>query len=156
MSARGWKGRRHHAWRRLGRRGTALLFLCFIDLIFAYGYLWPGPRDTWSPSMEFVATVAPLPVWALLWGAVGLVCLQQAFRDNDKVGFGCAVMIKVLWALLHLLGTLVGDLDRGHLYIAVWMAGAGWVWIISTWPEPAWPNDPPPVVPTTPSDPSGV
>lgn len=156
MISRRWKCHRHQLWRRVGRRGTALMFLCFIDLIFAYGYLWPGPREVWSPSMEFLATVAPLPVWAVLWGVVGVICLQQAFRINDKIGFGCAVMVKVLWALLHILGAITGDLQRGHLYIAVWMAAAGWVWTISTWPEAVWPNTQPSVVPHRPDDPSEV
>jgi hypothetical protein len=141
-------------WRRVGRRGATLILLGLIDLTFAYSYLNPGPPQYRSPATLFLQTVAPLWFWALLWAGVGVIVLQQAFQDNDKVGYSSAVVLKVLWALLHTGGTLFADLHRGYVVAMLWLVLSGWVYIISTWPEPTWPEPPPPpVVPRPDSDP---
>jgi hypothetical protein len=135
-------------WRRLGRRGSTLVLIALIDLTFGWYYLSTGPGDVRSAATLFLASVAPLWFWAALWAGVGVVCLQQAFGASDKIGFGCAVLLKVLWALLHLGGTLAGDLSRGYLNTVLWLVAAGWVYIISTWPEATRPEPPgPPVAP---------
>jgi hypothetical protein len=95
--------------RRLGLRGAFLGAIATLDLIWAWSML---DRDTAQPlfsAATFQVIIAygaklhhahPLLPWALLLGTVGLLCLWQAFVDDDRAAFAAAIGIKVLWALL--------------------------------------------------------
>jgi hypothetical protein len=95
--------------RRLGLRGAFLGAIGTLDLIWAWSLL---DRDTAQPlfgAASFQVIIAygakldharPLLPWALLLGTVGLLCLWQAFVDDDRAAFAAAIGIKVLWALL--------------------------------------------------------
>lgn len=121
---------------RIGRRGAALLFFAFLDLVYCWSLLTPSAAARDSPSLRFIAGIAPLWVWAGLWGAVGLVCLCCAFLRRDQVGFTAAIAIKVMWGLLLVGAQAVGGVDRGYVSAAVWLALALLVGLISGWPEP--------------------
>ncbi len=118
---------------RVGRRGTALLFFAFLDLIYAFNLFRPPPGLT--AVIAFNASVAPLWFWGCLWSASGLLCLYFAFRRRDEIGFAAAVLIKTLWGLLAV-GSAFGGVDRWWVSAAIWLSAAGWIAIISTWPEP--------------------
>jgi hypothetical protein len=122
--------------RRIGRRGAALLFFAFLDFVFAWSLIAPAKGVPRSGSMAYAAHIMPLPAWAALWALVGVVCLVQAFRAHDRAAFALAMGIKTLWGCTMLLGWLVAGLPRGYVSAAVWLAMAGWVFVISTWPEP--------------------
>jgi hypothetical protein len=78
----------------------------------------------------------PLGVWAAMWGAVGLLCLAQAFMSSDRVAFAAAMLIKVVWGVVQLIGWFMADLPRGYVSAAVWLALAAFVHVIAGWPEP--------------------
>lgn len=122
--------------RRVGFRGSALLFFALLDLVYGLSLLAPSRAARRSDTLRFVADIAPLWVWAALWGGVGLVCLWQAFRRHDRAAFTAAMGVKVLWGLVMLGGWLFVDLDRGYVSAAVWLAMAAFVGIIAAWPEP--------------------
>lgn len=121
---------------RVGRRGSGLLFFAVLDLIFAYSLLYPDKVTRHGPSFVFYRSLAPMWVWAAVWAAVGLVCLWYAFTRCDQLGFTAAISLKVGWGLLHLGGWLIGDLERGYVAAAIWLAFAAWVWIVAGWAEP--------------------
>lgn len=123
--------------RRIGRRGASLLFFAFLDVAYAGSLAIPPKGPAMSPTLQFVASLAPLPAWATLWGAVGIVCLIGAFKRRDRIAFGAAMALKVLWGLTYAGGWLLANLDRAWVGAALWLALSGWVYIISTWPEPA-------------------
>ena len=122
--------------RRVGHRGSALLFFAVLDLVYCCSLLFPSPRERRSPLLAFLAEILPLWVWALAWGLVGLLCLWKSFRPRDAAAFAAAIGIKVLWALVSLAAWLVGDIERGYISAVVWLAFAGFVGIIASWPEP--------------------
>ncbi|WP_346536934.1 hypothetical protein [Micromonospora sp. DPT] len=122
--------------RRVGHRGSALLFFAVLDLVYCYSLLSPSKQARDSDTLKFLAAVLPLWVWAVAWGAVGVVCLRQAFRRRDRVAFAAAIGIKMAWGLVSLGGWLVGGVDRGYVSAAVWLVFAGFVGIIASWPEP--------------------
>lgn len=122
--------------RRVGNRGSALLFFAVLDLVYCYSLLFPPPRSEWSRSLVFLAGILPLWVWGLTWGAVGVLCACRAFRRRDAAAFAAAIGIKVLWAIAAAAAWLVGGVERGYVNAAVWLAFAGFVWIIAGWPEP--------------------
>lgn len=121
--------------RRVGRRGSALLFFSLLDLCYGLSLLKPAAELRRSPSQTFMSQIMPLPAWALLWLAVGVICLAGAFAHRDRWAFTAAMGLKTLWGTTYLLGWLVFGVDRAWVASVIWIAMAGWVFIISTWPE---------------------
>lgn len=121
---------------RVGHRGSALMFFAALDLVYCASLLDPPMAERRSAALTWLASVLPLWVWGTAWGVVGVVCLWHAFRRRDQVAFAAAIGIKVMWALVSLAGWLVGGVNRGYVSATVWLAFAGFVAIIASWPEP--------------------
>lgn len=121
---------------RVGKRGTSLLFFAILDLVISLSLISPDHTTRNSPLYLWLASVAPLWVWAALWALTGLICLAHVFRRQDRWGFTAAITIKVLWGLLSLGGWLLGGVERGYVSAVIWLAMAGWVGVIAGWPEP--------------------
>jgi hypothetical protein len=121
---------------RIGRRGAFLLFLSLLDAVYAYALAFPTPIAISSPTYQFLASTLPLEVWGALWAIVGTLCFVFAFTQQDAPGYAAAMFIKVLWALVFLLGWAFADVERGYLSTAIWGAFAAVLALISTWPEP--------------------
>ncbi|NUP24003.1 MAG: hypothetical protein HOZ81_49710 [Streptomyces sp.] len=118
---------------QVGRRGAALLFFALLDLAYAASLLGAPTNGPY----RFLASMLPLPVWASLWAAVGLLCLTQAFMRTDRAAFTAAALIKVVWGVVQLLGSFIFHLDRGYVSALIWLAFAAFVVVIAGWPEPA-------------------
>lgn len=114
---------------RIGRRGAALLFFALLDLVYCYSLLYP-PHPL-PESYRWPATVMPLPVWALIWALVGLVCLVCAFVDRDSVAFTAAIAIKVGWGGVALFGWIYGPVERGYVSAMIWFAFGAFVYLIA-------------------------
>ncbi len=123
-------------FKRIGRRGAFLLFLSLLDWVYAYGLAFPTPRAISNPTYQFLSSTLPLQVWGALWAIVGTLCFVFAFRQHDAPGYAAAMFIKVLWALVFLLGWAFADVERGYLSTAIWGAFAAVLALIATWPEP--------------------
>ncbi len=121
---------------RVGRRGTSLLFFALLDIVYAVSLAVPPAEVRRTASLLYVGTVAPLWFWALLWAATGLICLAGAFIRHDRWAFTAAMGLKTLWGMVFLMGWLFFGLERGYVSTVVWCAFAGFVYVISTWPEP--------------------
>lgn len=121
---------------RIGRRGSALLFFALLDLVFAASMVAIPPSAASSPTYAFLATLLPLWAWAIPWATVGAVCLVQAFMAEDRLAFVAASGLKVGWGALHLAGWLLGEIPRGYVAAVIWLAFAGFVAVIASWPEP--------------------
>ncbi len=122
--------------RRIGRRGSCLLFFAVLDLFYALSLFQPVAEARRSASVLFIASILPLWAWGTLWLTVGILCIIGAFTRRDRWAFAAAVAIKTLWGGLTLLAWIAGFLERGWLSAVIWLAMAGWVLIISSWPEP--------------------
>ena len=121
---------------RLGRRGCSLLFFGMFDLVYAVSLFAPPESARDTPMLVWVASVAPLWVYAAAWASVGLLCLFYAWRREDSPAWAAAMLIKVGWAILLLAGWLVADLERGFVSVSVWLLLAVFVGVIASWPEP--------------------
>lgn len=125
--------------RRVGYRGAALLFFGQLDLVIGWSLVDPAtaPLLKAAPAYRVLLAAGWLrPVWATAWALVGLVCLVGAvFQRADRWGFAAAIGIKLLWALGLLAAWPLGA-PRGWLNGEVWLTLAGFVGIISAWPEP--------------------
>jgi len=133
-------------WRRLGRqvgrRGDALLFLALLDVGYGLYLFAPPPDQRLSTLLRFIAEIAPLWVFGALWTVVGILCAASAFLRKpgpDRWAFAAAVGIKMLWALISLVGWAVAGLPYGWFSSLFWLVFARFVYRIGTWPEPAEP-----------------
>jgi hypothetical protein len=121
--------------RIIGRRGAFLLFLSLLDLIYGFSLAFPGKAVS-NPIYIYLASIAPIGMWSVLWTAVGIICLVFAFKEKDAIAFTAAMFIKVLWALLFLFGWFFAGVDRGYLSTAIWGSFAAVLALVSTWPDP--------------------
>lgn len=123
-------------WQRLGRRGAALLFFGLLDVAYALNLFFPAPQARRSSSVTFLADVMPLWAWGLLWSIPAVLCLSLAWTRRDQAAFASAIAIKCVWGLTTLFGGLSGAIERAYVSVAIWLALAAFVAIISSWPEP--------------------
>ncbi len=121
--------------RRVGRRGAFLLFLGVLDAFYAFSLFKPAPEVVQSAAVRWVGSMAPLWAWGALWAVVGALCVVYAFKRQDRIGFAAAVLLKVLWGTIYLLGWIFAGLARGYLSTAIWLALALLTYVVSTWPE---------------------
>lgn len=120
---------------RVGRRGAFLLFLSFVDAIYALSLAAPTADARRNPTFMFIAHSAPLWAWAALWGCVSAVCFVGAFLRHDRWAFAAAMFLKVLFGVTLLGAQLVAHIDRAYVGAAVWLVFAAVTYLISTWPE---------------------
>jgi hypothetical protein len=120
---------------RIGRRGASLLFLALLDVVYGAGLAYIQDLGRVAATYRFIADVAPLEVWAAAWFLVAAICLVQAFAIRDQLAFGAAVALKVTWGGVTLLGWLLHNVPRGYVSATIWLAFAGWLFIISGWTE---------------------
>ncbi len=126
---------------RIGARGEVLLFFAALDLIYAFSLLKP-PRPL-TALYAWPQQLLPLPVWAALWAGVGVTLLAYAFvRGDDTPAFVVAVMLKIAWGVVALLGWLSGEFDRGYLTAAIWLGAARLVYRMAGGVPPARRRDP--------------
>jgi hypothetical protein len=123
-------------WRRVGRRGSALLFFAVLDLIYSFSLYHPAPRAAATPAFVFIAGIVPLWAWATLWLVVGLLCLVGAFVREDSFAWAAAMLLKVLWGSVFLTGWWLAGLERGWVSAAIWLCSAALVALLAGWPEP--------------------
>ena len=117
-------------WRRIGRRGTTLLFLALVALLYPIGLAGQPPA-----ARQGYELIAPWQVWAGAWAVTGGLCLAQAFMRRDRVAFTAAVAILLAWGSTALAAWLMGINPRGWLSALVWLALGGLIAVISTWTE---------------------
>lgn len=120
----------------LGRRGLSLLFFGLLDTVYAFSLVNPDSETRRTRFFIWLAEIAPLWGWSLLWFATALACLIFAFLPADRIGFSAAIFLKVLWGLVCLGGWVYGGADRGYVSAAIWLSLAGFVWVLAGWPEP--------------------
>lgn len=119
----------------VGYRGSALLFFGLLDVVYAYSLFFPPADAALTPALIFLASIAPLGVYAMLWLIAAGFCIVNALRVNDWSGFAAAITIKVLWGLLYVMAAVEG-VPRAYVSVTIWLVLAGFVAIISRWPEP--------------------
>ncbi len=120
---------------RIGRRGAFLIFLAMLDLIYGYSLAFPTVAATNSPGLLFLASILSLKLWALLWATIGVICFVFAFKRKDAPGYASAMFLKILWAIIFLLGWLFAGIERGYLSTVIWGTFAGILGLIATWPD---------------------
>jgi hypothetical protein len=117
-------------FQRIGRRGAALLFFSLVDFVYCYALLFPPPGPV-PESYRWPQVLMPLWVWALCWGAVGVICVVGAFMRHDTMAFTAAVALKLAWGTLAVVSQALGVSQRGYVTAVVWFAFAAFVYLIA-------------------------
>jgi hypothetical protein len=115
---------------------VALLFFALLDVVYAIALAAADATTRATPMYRFLETLIPLGAWSVVWGGVGVLCLFQAFVRSDRVAFSAAAALKGGFGLVILAGWIWADVPRGYVTAVIWLAFAGFVQVISTWPEP--------------------
>lgn len=108
-------------YKRLGRRGTALLLLGSSKICFGLGYaLDPGPI---SSGLGLLDRHGGLQVWSSVWIACGVITFGCAWLriGRDWLGFFSALIPPLLWGSVFLWSAVSGDYPRG-ISLAAWYA----------------------------------
>ena len=115
---------------RLGRRGSVLLILGTLDLLYGISLLEQAPV-VFTPGHE---PVIPVTVWAWLWIASAIVCYTGAWRKHDRWHFAFSAAIKMGWAaeFIHLWDLGV---PRAWVSAVIWVALDLILLIVASWPD---------------------
>jgi len=117
----------------LGRRGAALGVLAALDVIMATRLLTVD-----QPYPEFYSWLAGLmPLWvpALVWACAAIVIGSQILGRRDTAAWTAAVVLKEIWAALHILAWLCGGNPDGWTSAALWTALAALAAVIAGWAD---------------------
>lgn len=108
-------------YKRLGRRGTALLLLGSSKICFGLGYA----VDTGSSpaGLGLLARHGGLQAWSYVWIVCGAITFGCAWLriGRDWLGFYTALIPPLLWGSAFLWSAVSGDYPRG-ISLAAWYA----------------------------------
>ncbi|WP_327088528.1 hypothetical protein OIE66_40470 [Nonomuraea sp. NBC_01738] len=121
---------------RIGYRGSVLLFLALWCGGNASRLAWPPPEARGTSTLVYLSTIAPLPVLAVPWALVAILCLVQAFMRADWLAFTALAGLLMIWAVVYLVGGARGVIPQATWAVIIQIVVAGLVVKISRWPEP--------------------
>ncbi|MBJ6633377.1 hypothetical protein [Streptomyces sp. I5] len=124
--------------KRLGRRGTFLVFMGAGKMCFGASFIFDPPATT--GGFALLTRFAPLHCWAWLWIVCGAAAFCSAWVrfGRDGWGFVAASIPPALWAWAYGWAGLTGDYSRG-LFLFGWYltSHCGVIWCASRVPPDA-------------------
>jgi hypothetical protein len=117
---------------RIGRRGSYLLFLALVDVLYGYSLLvYMGPS---YPRLDLFFSAH---TWGWIWIIAGLFIAQQAFTRVDRLGFVVAVVIKFVWGAIAFYDFILNPHHDplGWVSAVIWFGFGALTAIVSYWPE---------------------
>lgn len=69
--------------KRIGRRGSYLLFLAMLDFLYGYSLIVVASQSRFQNPVNLIL---PQQAWGVIWITVGIFCLWQAFVRLDLLG----------------------------------------------------------------------
>lgn len=127
--------------RQVGFRGYVLFTLALVCGF--YGWSLIDPQDAArSAQSAYIAHAVPIDgvhttmvIWAIAWWVTCAFCAVNAFRTEDRWGYGAVTSLMFAWAVTNLLAACDG-MPNGWSRAVVWGWVASMVFAISFWPEP--------------------
>ena len=114
---------------RIGRRTAALLFYAFLQIVLAIWLFSLPPLHGLYIFHRYI--------WAAGWAASAIVCLLAAIMATfDAAAFGLVMSMMVGWSVANFHAEYVRPTVVGWLGGCIWLAFAGFTWIIAGWPDP--------------------
>lgn len=116
---------------RIGRRGSYLIFLGLLDLLYGYSIIVQA-----GPLFTQVDLYLPDKVWGCIWIGVAIVLFINAPARLDRIGYVAATVIKFVWGTLMAWAWFVQPNDpRGWVAAVIWFAFGILTAIVANWPE---------------------
>lgn len=115
--------------RGIGRRGSFLLFLATLDILYGYSLY-----ETNVPLGRFNLFL-PLHLWGAIWFATGLVCLICAPLRRDRAAFGLGAALMASWAAVLGWNWIVAQIPREWVSMVIFGCFSLIILVISSWPE---------------------
>jgi branched-subunit amino acid ABC-type transport system permease component len=125
---------------RVGFRGMTLLLLAAVDFAYGRTFIQPDPgqqvvNDYLSAAIPFAGPEVSRWAWAIAWWITGLFCLVNAFRREDRWGYGMAIALKVAYIVAIVSGGLNG-MPNSTVRGIVWGFITAWVVVEARRAEP--------------------
>lgn len=118
------------AARRVGRRGASLAFFALLHIAIAISLQQ-------VPDAAARLYVISPDIWSTCWAVTAGICLAGIVLTRfDAVAFAASMSMMVAWSVLSFHVYWVHPTATGWLGPIVWFAFAGFIWVISGWPEP--------------------
>jgi hypothetical protein len=115
--------------RQIGRRGAFLTFLALLDLSYGYSLLA-------SPALiKAFNLLLPYQAWAGAWLTSGVICATGIFSSRDRIQFSAAAFLKASWAFVMVRVWLYQHSPLGWVSVAIWLAFAAIIVLVSGWHE---------------------
>lgn len=126
--------------RRIGYRGATLLTLVVLDLAIGRTFVAPDPAQREVNAYLAAAIPSSDPkivawAWAWAWWITGLFCLVNAFRREDRWGYGMAIALKVAYVVAVVNGGING-MPGSTTRALVWGCIAAWLVLEARRAEP--------------------
>ena len=116
---------------RVGRRGSYLIFLALLDILYGYSIIIQT-----GPLFTQVDLYLSDKMWGLIWIAAALIIFVNAFLRMDRVGYVVATVLKFVWGTLMAWAWAVQPNDpRGWAAAVIWFAFGILTAIVANWPE---------------------
>ena len=116
---------------RIGRRGSYLIFLALLDLLYGYSIIAQA-----GPLFTQVNLYLSDDTWGFIWIAASAVIFFNAFLRMDRVGYVVATVLKFVWGTLMLAAWMFQPNDpRGWVAAVIWFAFGILTAIVANWPE---------------------
>lgn len=121
-------------WHRIGRRGATLLVLAMVDLTLGYSMLTAPPLiiQTAYIGHEYMFAI---DLWGYMWFAVAVALMICSLFRDDRIGFGIAMGVKVLWAIGFYVSLIHFGVTRAIVGAALWTLIPAWLFLVAGWPE---------------------
>lgn len=120
--------------KRIGRRGSYLLFLAMLDFLYGYSLIVVASQSRFQNPVNLIL---PQQAWGVIWITVGIFCLWQAFVRLDRVAFTMSVTLKIAWAAVMGFSWLFTATNPlGWISAAIFLGFGVLTGIVSYWPEP--------------------
>lgn len=121
---------RARVWYRIGRRGAVLTFLGLLDALFGYSFLV-------SPMLSSIKIdyLLPYAFWGWTWIAAAAVCFAFCAARIDRAAFALEAAVMSAWGLVSGYIWVTQHIPRLWVSAVIWLAFAGLILIISSWPE---------------------
>lgn len=119
----------------IGRRGAYLLLMAAVHVSIGLSYLTVSHSIMAYGAFGFLNLLG-LPLWTLgiPWVLSALPAIWCAFirlPHTDRQGFQSLIVVQVAWAIIYLLGDLVGTQPHGWFLGVVFAGLAGATYVVS-------------------------
>jgi hypothetical protein len=105
---------------RLGYRGSFLLALALVDMVYGWYLINPTPEATRTSQFIWRDHIMPTEAWGVIWVSAAVILITTAFMQQDRIGYAVAIALKFGWAFLSAMAGVAGHVQGAWTTVAIW------------------------------------